>query len=310
MTAGSTLEKLLEQGEFVVTAEIGPPQSANGDVVRKKTSHFKGFVDAINITDNQTAIVRMSSIATGVIIKEEGLEPVIQMTCRDRNRIAMQSDILGAAALGINNILCLSGDHQKFGNHPGAKNVYDVDSIQLLSIVRDMCEEARFSCGDEIKTPPKMFIGAAANPFADPFDFRVLRLAKKIEAGARFIQTQAIFDLARLKEYMKAVTEEGLDKKTAILAGIIPVRSVRALEYMKNEVAGMMIPDELIERMRTAEDPKEEGIKIALELIADVKKIPGIRGIHLMPVMWDSAVPIVCERAGFLPRPVLPAKET
>ena len=302
MITNGTLQGLLAQGEFVVTSEMGPPQSANGDVIRKKTRHFRGFVDAVNITDNQTAIVRMSSIAAAVILIEEGLEPVMQMTCRDRNRIAMQSDVLGAAALGIANILCLSGDHQKFGNHPGAKNVYDVDSIQLLSIIRDMRDESRFACGDEIKTPPQMFIGAAANPFADPFDFRVIRLAKKVEAGAQFIQTQPVFEIARFEEYMRAVADEGLDKETAILAGIIPVRSARALEYMKNDVAGMMIPDELIARMRNAKDPKEQGIEIALELIAGVRKIPGVRGIHLMPVMWESAVPIVCERAGLLPR--------
>jgi methylenetetrahydrofolate reductase (NADPH) len=305
MTVESTLEKLLEKEHFVVTAELGPPQSASAGAVRKKTRHFKGYVDAVNITDNQTAIVRMSSIATAVVLIEEGLEPVIQMTCRDRNRIAIQSDILGASALGIRNLLCLSGDHQKFGNHPGAKNVYDIDSIQLLSVVKAMRDEAKFSSGDEIKTPPKMFIGAAANPFADPFEFRVIRLAKKVEAGAGFIQTQAVFDISRLKEYMKSVRESGIDKQTAILAGIIPVRSVKALEYMKNQVAGMMIPDELVKRMRDAKEPKDEGIKIALELIAEVKEIPGIRGVHLMPVMWESAVPVLCESAGLLPRPSL-----
>ena len=305
MITESTLEKLLDDGKFVVTSELGPPQSASGAAIRKKTRHFKDIVDAVNITDNQTAIVRMSSIATGAILLGEGLEPVMQMTCRDRNRIAIQSDILGAAALGIKNILCLSGDHQKFGNHPGAKNVYDVDSIQLLSIVKNMRDEAKFCSGDEIKTPPKMFIGAAANPFADPFEFRVIRLAKKVAAGANFIQTQAVFDIPRLREYMQAVCDSGLDQKTAILAGIIPVRSVRALSYMKNQVAGMMIPDELITRMDQAEEPKEEGIKVALELIAQIKEIPGIRGIHLMPVTWESSVPIVCEQAGFLPRPSL-----
>ena len=304
MKADSRLAKLLAEGNFVVTSELGPPQSANAEVVRKKTRHFREFVDAVNITDNQTAIVRMSSIATAVILKDEGLEPVIQMTCRDRNRIAMQSDILGAAGLGIQNILCLSGDHQKFGNHPGAKNVFDIDSIQLLSVVRGMRDDARFASGDEIKTPPAVFIGAAANPFADPFDFRVIRLAKKIEAGADFIQTQAVFDIPRMKEYMQAVRDEGMDEKTAILAGIIPVRSARALEYMQNQVAGMMIPDELIGRLKAADDPKEEGMKIALELIDELREVPGIRGIHLMPVTWESAVPILCERAGFLPRPV------
>jgi len=202
MKSESVLEQILSRGDFAVTAELGPPQTANADIIRKKTFNFKGYVDAVNITDNQTAIVRMSSIATAVLLLREGFEPVIQMTCRDKNRIAIQSDILGAAALNIKNILCLSGDHQKFGNHRGAKNVYDIDSIQLLSVVRAMRDEARFANGEEIKTPPKMFIGAAANPFADPFRFRVVRLAKKIEAGADFIQTQAVFDVPRFGEYM------------------------------------------------------------------------------------------------------------
>ena len=303
MIDGSNLERVLNAGHFAVTAELGPPKSANGELIRKKTEHFRGFVDAVNVTDNQTAIVRMSSIAAAAILMSEQLEPVIQMTCRDRNRIAIQSDILGAAALNIKNILCLSGDHQKFGNHQGSKNVYDIDSIQLLSVVRGMRDEAHFASGDAIKTPPKMFIGAAANPFADPFEFRVIRLAKKIKAGAQFIQTQAVFDLPKFKDYMKLVYDRGLHEEAAILAGIIPVKSVRALQYMRSEVAGMSVPDELIKRMEAAQDPKEEGIAITLELIEQIKEIPGVKGIHLMPVMWESSIPVVCEKAGFLPRP-------
>lgn len=304
MISGSNLEKVLEAGHFVLTAEIGPPQSADGDKVRTNTKHFKGFVDAVNVTDNQTAIVRMSSIATSRILVEEGLEPVMQMTCRDRNRIAIQSDILGAAALGIKNVLCLSGDHQKFGNHPGSKNVFDIDSIQLLSILKGMRDDMKFASGAELKNvPPKLFLGAASNPFADPFEFRVIRLAKKIKAGANFIQTQAIFDIPKFREFMKLVCDKGLDEKAAILAGIIPVRSVRALIYMKENVAGMSIRDEYIDRMKSAEAPKEEGMKIAIEMIEELREIPGVKGIHLMPVMWESAVPILAEKGGFLPRP-------
>ena len=304
MKAGSILEHVLTGGHFAVTGELGPPQSANGNAVRKKKKHFENYVDAINITDNQTAIVRMSSIATAAIIVEQGLEPVIQITCRDRNRIAIQSDVLGAAALGIKNILCLSGDHQSFGNHQGSKNVYDIDSIQLISVLRTMRDDARFASGDEIKTPPKILIGAAANPFADPFEFRVIRLAKKAAAGADFVQTQAVFDVPRFKDYMGMVCDRGLDQKVAVLAGIIPVRSVRALSYMKNEVAGMSVPDKLIHRMESADDPKAEGIKITVELIDQLRDVPGVRGIHLMPVMWESSIPIVCEEAKLLPRPV------
>jgi len=303
MKAGSNLEKVLADGHFAVTAELGPPQSADGDLIRSKTKHFRGFVDAVNITDNQTAIVRMSSIATAAILATEGLESVIQVTCRDRNRIAIQSDLLGAAALGIRNVLCLSGDHQSFGNHQGSKNVYDIDSIQLISIVRSMRDEARFASGDEIKVPPSMFIGAAANPFADPFEFRVIRLAKKVAAGADFIQTQAVFDVPRFRKYMGMARDRGLDQKVAILAGIIPVRSVKALAYMKSEVAGMSVPDGLIQRMASAADPKAEGIKITVELIEQVRQIPGVGGVHLMPVMWESSIPMVCEDAGLLPRP-------
>ncbi len=304
MKSGSNLEQVLAEGHFAVTSELGPPQSADGDVVRKKTRHFRGQVDGVNVTDNQTAIVRMSSIATAAILISEGLEPVIQITCRDRNRIAIQSDILGAAALGIKNVLCLSGDHQSFGNHSGSKNVYDIDSIQLLSIVRNMRDDAIFASGDEIKKPPHMFIGAAANPFADPFEFRVIRLAKKAAAGADFIQTQAVFDIQRFREYMQMACDNGLDQKVAILAGIIPVRSARALTYMKNEVAGMSVPNELILRVEQAADPKAEGIKIAVELIEQLREVPGVRGVHLMPVSWESSVPQICEQAGFLPRPV------
>lgn len=304
MISGSNLEKVLEAGHFALTAEIGPPQSADGDKVRTNTKHFKGFVDAVNVTDNQTAIVRMSSIATSRILVEEGLEPVMQMTCRDRNRIAIQSDILGAAALGIKNVLCLSGDHQKFGNHPGSKNVFDIDSIQLLSILKGMRDDMKFASGAELKNvPPILFLGAASNPFADPFEFRVIRLAKKIKAGANFIQTQAIFDIPKFKEFMKLACDKGLHEKAAILAGIIPVRSVRALTYMKENVAGMSIRDEYIDRMKSAEAPKEEGMKIAVEMIEELRQIPGVKGIHLMPVMWESAVPILAEKGGFLPRP-------
>ena len=304
MRVPSNLERVLAEGDFAVTSELGPPQSADGQVVRKKTKHFRDFVDAVNITDNQTAIVRMSSIATATILAAEGFDTVIQVTCRDRNRIAIQSDILGAAALGVKNVLCLSGDHQSFGNHPGSKNVYDIDSIQLIAMIKNMRDESMFASGDEMKKAPELFIGAAANPFADPMEFRVFRLAKKVRAGADFIQTQAVFDLPRFRDYMGLVRAHGLDEKVAILAGIIPVRSARALSYMKSEVAGMIVPDELIRRMEGADDPKEEGVRIAVELIEQIREIEGVRGVHLMPVTWESSIPKVCEEAGLLPRPV------
>jgi len=304
MKAGSSLEKVLSAAEFAVTAELGPPQNAGPEVIRRKSEYFSGRVDAVNITDNQTAIVRMSSIACAAIAISCGLEPVAQMVCRDRNRIAIQSDILGAAALGVKNILCLSGDHQTFGNQPQSKNVYDIDSMQLIALVRKMRDEKRFLSGDAIKEhEPRLFIGAAANPFADPFEFRVVRLAKKVAAGADFIQTQCVFDIDKFARWMELVVEQGLHKKVFILAGLTPVRSARALVYMKNNVAGMSIPDKLIERMESAQEPKEEGIRICLEMIQRIRDIEGVSGIHLMPIGWESITPVILERAGLLPRP-------
>jgi methylenetetrahydrofolate reductase (NADPH) len=304
MKSDSRLEKVLTAGKFAVTAELGPPQNANPEAIKKKAQHCLGNVEGANITDNQTAIVRMSSIAAAAIAISCGVEPIVQMVCRDRNRIAMQSDILGAAALGVKNLLCLSGDHQKFGNHPQAANVFDVDSMQLIAMVKRMRDDKQFISGDPIKEhEPRLFIGAVENPFADPFEYRVARLAKKINAGADFIQTQCVFDLDKFSRWMELVVAEGLHKEVYIMAGLTPVRSHRALKYMKSEVAGMSIPDELISRMESAEDAKEEGIKICLEMIEKIKGIEGVSGIHLMPIGWESITPVILERAGLLPRP-------
>ncbi|MDO8586843.1 MAG: methylenetetrahydrofolate reductase [Armatimonadota bacterium] len=309
MKSGSKLEKLLTAGEFVVCGEMSPPQSADGEQIRKKSEYFRGFVDAVNLTDNQSAVVRMSSVTSAILALQNGLEPIIQMTCRDRNRLAMQSDLLGASAFGIKNVLCLSGDHQSMGNHPHAKSVYDIDSIHLIDMVRNMRDEKKFECGEEMKVEPRMFIGCAANPYASPFEFRVVRLQKKIEAGADFVQTQAVFDTKVFEEFMKLVRQRGLHEKAHIIAGILPVRSTKALLFMKENVSGMSIPDELINRMGGAEDPKEEGVKIAVELIQQMRGIAGVAGVHLMPVMWESIIPTVVERAGLLPRPQPAAPE-
>ncbi len=307
MKSDSTLEKVLSAGHFAVTAELGPPQNANPEAIKKKAKHCAGNVEGANVTDNQTAIVRMSSIAAGVIALSCGVEPIIQMVCRDRNRIAMQSDILGAAALGCKNLLCLSGDHQKFGNHPESAGVYDIDSVQLIAMVKQMRDDKQFISGDPIKEhEPRMFIGAVENPFADPFEFRVVRLAKKVNAGADFLQTQCIFDIDKFEKWMKMVVDQGLHEKIYILAGLTPVRSERALKFMIAEVAGMSIPVELISRMEAVKDmeqKKEEGIKICLEMIERIKNIEGVAGIHLMPIGWESITPVILERAGLLPRP-------
>ena len=305
MKAGSNLEKILTSGQFAVTGELGPPKGADVAIIERKAKLLKGNVDAINVTDNQTAIVRMSSIAVSALLKQMGLEPTMQMVCRDRNRIAMQSDIFGAYALGIRNILCLSGDHQKFGNHPTAKNVFDLDSIQLIQTVKKMRDEHKVLSGDEIEGVPQMFIGAAANPFADPFEFRVIRLAKKAAAGVDFIQTQCIYDMDKFERFMQMARDRGLHEKIFILAGVTPLKSVGMARYMKEKVAGMEVPDEIINRMKAAgkEKAKEEGLKICVEQIQRLKSIPGVHGIHLMAIEWEEVVHEIIERAGLLPRP-------
>jgi methylenetetrahydrofolate reductase (NADPH) len=305
MKAGTNLERILESGRFAVTAEAGPPKGTSAAVVHKKAELLHSCCDAVNITDNQTAIVRMSSLAGCVLIKQQGVEPVMQMVVRDRNRIAIQSDILGAIGLGIHNMLCLSGDHQRFGNHPTAKNVFDIDSIQLIQTMKMMRDEKKFLSGEEISGDVPIYIGAAANPYADPFDFRVTRLAKKVKAGVDFIQTQAVYDVPKFARWMEMVCDRGLHEQVHIMAGIIPIKSVGMARYMKNYVSGVEIPDEIITRMESAESAKEEGLKVILEIIDQVKEIPGVHGIHIMAVGWEDAVAGILERAGLLPRPVL-----
>jgi methylenetetrahydrofolate reductase (NADPH) len=263
------------------------------------------MVDAVNITDNQTAVVRMSSWAASIILLQEGIEPNFQMVCRDRNRLAIQSDILGAYALGVRNMLCLSGDHQSFGNHPEAKGVFDLDSMQLIALVKKMRDEGKFINGEDIDVPPKLFIGAACNPFADPFEFRVHRLAMKIDAGADFIQTQCIYNMDRFREFMKMAVDMGLHEKCYILAGITPMKTVGMAQYLAKSVPGMDVPESLIKRLKGAEKGKvaEEGIKFALEQIEEFKEMEGVAGVHLMAIEWEHRVPEIAERAGVLPRP-------
>jgi len=301
----SRLEKILRSGQFAVTGECGPPRGADAEVIRKKCQLLKGKADAFNITDNQTSVVRMSYIASAVIMMQEGMEPTMQMVCRDRNRIAIQSDILGGAALGIKNMLCLSGDHQKFGDHPQAKNVFDLDSIQLIQTVRRMRDEGKFLGGDEIKGVPKLFIGAAENPFADPFEIRVPRLAKKIAAGAEFIQTQCIFNVPKFKEWMKGVVDRGLHEKCFILGGVTPFKSFGMARYMAKNVPGMDVPEDMLKRMKDAPKEKQadEGITIAIETIQQLKEMEGIAGVHIMAIEWEEKVGEIAEKAGLLPRP-------
>jgi methylenetetrahydrofolate reductase (NADPH) len=303
MKAGTNLEKVLESKRFGVTAEIGPPKGAGTSGVLKKGEKLRNFTDAVNITDNQTAIVRMCSLAGCTLLKRVGVDPVLQMVVRDRNRIAIQSDILGAVAMGIGNILCLSGDYQSFGNHPTAKGVYDLDSVQLIDTLKNMRDEHKFICGEAVNGELPVFIGAVENPFADPFEYRVLRLARKVKAGVDFIQTQAVFDVAKFEMWMKSIKEHGLDEQVHIMAGIIPVKSAGMARYMRDYVSGVTVPNEVVIRLEQASDVKEEGLKISLEIIERIMEIPEVHGIHLMAVGWEDIVPVIVEQSGLLPRP-------
>lgn len=305
MKTESVLEKVFAAGHLAVTAECGPPRGTGREVVEKKAEYLRGYCDAVNVTDNQTAMVRMSSFAAAVILRQMGLHPLLQMTTRDRNRLAMQSDILGAYTHGIDTMLCLSGDHTKFGDHPMADNVHDLDSIQFIDMVRRMRDEGNFQGGEAIENPPKMFIGAAANPFADPFELRVARLAKKVKAGADFIQTQCIYNLDKFEQWMAGVRDRGLHKQVKIMAGITPMKSAGMARYMKKKVPGMDVPDEVIKRMAGVEKKKAaaEGIKIAIESIERLKQVEGVAGFHIMAIEWERKVPALVEGAGLYPRP-------
>ena len=303
MKSGSNLEKVLSAGHFAVTGELGPPRGANKEVVKKKAGFLRGMVDAVNITDNQTGVVRMSSWAACILAIQEGLEPNFQMVCRDRNRLAMQSDILGVYTHGVRNMLCLSGDHQQFGGDPFTKGVFDIDSIQLISVVRKMRDNAKFLNDVEIDEPPKIFIGAAANPFAEPFEWRVYRVAKKIQAGADFIQTQCIYDMKRFREWVRQANDMGLTEKVHILAGLTPLKSGGMARYMAKNVSGIIIPDEVIDRIVKAPKAAEEGIKFCVEQIEELKEMKGIHGVHIMAIEWEQRVAEIVERAKLLPRP-------
>jgi len=297
----SNLEKILSEGRFVVTAEIGPPKGSDAKKIRDKAEIVRGSANAFNITDNQTAVVRMSSLAGCVILLQMDLEPIMQMTCRDRNRIGLQSDVLGAAALGVRNILCLTGDHQSFGNHPAAKGVFDVDSIQLLQIIKNMRDAGVFQSGDPLLAErPCVFLGAVANPYADPFDAQVDRLRKKIDAGAEFIQTQSVYNIEKFSRWMDDVRSQGLDKKVYILAGVTPLKSVSMAERMKFHVPGTDVPDVVYQRMKNAIDPKKEGYAIALETIRELKVLSGVRGIHITALFWEEIIPALVKDAGLL----------
>ncbi|MFW6070277.1 MAG: methylenetetrahydrofolate reductase [bacterium] len=305
MTAGSRLERVLRSGLFAVTAELNPPDSADPQDVYDAALVLSEVCDAINATDASGAHCHMSSVAICALLTRAGYEPVFQVSCRDRNRIAIQGDLLGAAAMGVQNVLCLTGDDVSVGDQPQAKRVFDFDSIHLLRTARIMRDQGMFLSGRKLSTPPRIFLGAASNPFAQPYDWRPLRLAKKIEAGAQFIQTQYCYDVPRFREFMKVVRDMGLDEQVYILVGVGPLRNERAAEYMRNKVPGVRIPDEIVERLRKT--PKErkqaEGKRICVEIIEQISEIRGVAGVHVMAYRQEELVAEIIEEAGLLPRP-------
>jgi methylenetetrahydrofolate reductase (NADPH) len=295
-----SLSDAFDSGKFVVTAELGPPRGADPDAVRDKAALVRGWVDAVNITDNQGATVRMSSLAGSVLALQAGVEPVMQLTTRDRNRMALQSDLLAAGALGIPNVLLLTGDHPKFGDHSDGKPVFDLDSVQLMSVARMMRDHRRLMSGRSAEPPPRFLIGAVENPYAPPQEFRAARLGKKVEAGAEFVQTQYVFDVDGFAEWMAAVRDLGLDEKCRVLAGVGPIRSARALEHMRTNVPGIHIPQAVVDRLMSVPEEKftEEGLRICAETIERLREIPAVSGVHVMAVGNERAIPEILQRAG------------
>ena len=300
----SRLAQVLQSGKFALAAELSPPRGVNLEAIEEEANLLKDYVDAVNVTDNQAASVRMASIPVSAILVRHGVEPVAQMTCRDRNRLAIQADLLGASALGIKNLLCLSGDHGRWGDHPHAKGVYDIDSNHLLGLAHNLSVNGCLDNGKKISPRPNFFVGGAANPFAPPYEYRPYRLAKKVTAGAQFVQTQLIYNLDRFQEYMKVVCDLGLNEKVYILAGVGPLKSARQAQFMANQLAGMDVPQEIVARMEKT--PKaaqpEEGIRICCEIIEQVREMPGISGLHIMAVRWAESIPEIITRVGLYPR--------
>ncbi len=303
--AGSRLERVLRAGGFAVTAELNPPDSANPQEVYEAAVVLSEVCDAINSTDASGANCHMSSVAICALLTRAGYEPVFQVSCRDRNRIAIQGDLLGAAAMGVKNVLCLTGDDVTAGDHPEAKRVFDLDSIQLLRMVSIMRDRGMFLSGRKITTPPRFYLGAAINPFVPPFDWQAHRLAKKIAAGANFIQTQYCFDVPRFRKFMAQVRDLGIDQKVCILVGVGPLRSDKAAEFMRRRIPGVVIPDEVVERLRKTPKDKQlqEGKRICVEIIQQVREIEGVAGVHVMAYRQEELVAEIIEEAGLLPRP-------
>ncbi len=302
--AGSRLERVLRSGRFAVTAELNPPDSADPQAVYDRALVLASVCDGINATDASGANVHMSSVGVCALLTRAGYEPIMQVSCRDKNRIAIQGDLLGAAAMGVRNVLCLTGDGVQTGDQPEAKPVFDLDSISLLQTARTLRDGGRFLSGRKLDSPPRLFLGAAENPFAPPHDFRPLRLGKKVQAGADFIQTQYCFDIPRLQEFMRRVRELGLHEKVFILVGVGPLRSAKMADWMRNHVPGVVVPDAIINRLKGAHASRQqaEGKKLCVEIIQQVREIAGVSGVHVMAYRQEELVAEIIEEAGLLPR--------
>jgi 5,10-methylenetetrahydrofolate reductase len=301
----SRLHELLLAGEFVVTAELQTSDSADPRSVIQLADLLRGRVDAVNCTDNSAAHTHLSPLAAAHLLADEGVEPIMQLVCRDRNRLALQADLLGAAALGVRNVVCMTGDDVSVGDHPEAKPIYDIDSVHLLRIARIMRDEGVYLSGRPLTSAPNFLIGAVENPFAPPLDFRPMRVGIKVEAGAEFIQTQICFNLDKMRVFMARCGELGLLDQVWILAGVFVPSSARGVRYLRDQVPGVDVPDRVIERIaaQPPEGQRDEGVRIALEIVDEVRAIPGVRGIHLMTINHEEAIPRVVEGAGLLPRP-------
>jgi methylenetetrahydrofolate reductase (NADPH) len=297
----SRLETLLRGGVFTVTGEIAPPKGASRELVERAARHLGAAVDAINVTDNQRGLARMSSLGAGVSLEQAGYEAVVQITCQHRNRVALQADVLSMAALGIRNVVAMTGDHPRLGDHTDAVSVLDLNSFKLLRILRTLRDEGTFASGTALREPPRVFVGAVANPNIE----QASRTGKKIDAGAEFIQTQPIFDLDLFRRWIAQARELGLPQRAKILAGVMLVRSPQSAAYMREHIKGVGMTEGVIERLTRATDPAAEGLRLAVETIQAVRAEPGVAGIHLMSINWSRAIPQVVEAAGLLPRPVV-----
>ena len=301
----SPLEALLRSGGFAVTAEMQPSNGADPGEVRRLASELRGWVDAANCTDNPAARPHLSSVAAGALVAQSGVAPIVQLTCRDRNRLALQADLLGAAALGARDVLLLTGDHVSAGDHPEAKPIYDVDSLHLLRIARALRDDGRYLSGRPLTSPPSYFIGAVENPFAPPHDYRPIRLAKKVEAGAEFVQTQLCFNLPRLREFLARANDSGILERVFVLVSVYVARSARALRFLRDVVPGIDVPDAVMDRVEKAAPDRQaaEGFALALETVRALRETPGVSGVHLISIKGQDAILRLIEEAGLSPRP-------